>query len=131
MKFFHKRKKRPESQAFTRPEALACFPARTAGVNWDTCDDGTILLEYPLALKPFFLSIAKHFNKGTEQKLTKKLQLDTTGSRVWTMLDGTVDVRTIIKEVAKDTGLSLQEAELAVTSFLRNLGKRGLVHLRQ
>jgi hypothetical protein len=131
MKLFRKKNENPPQQALTRTEALACFPQRTTGVCWEIMEDGDVLLEYPLALKPFFLSLAKRFNLGEEHPLTKKLQLDTTGSRVWTMLDGERDVKNIIKEVAVDTGLSLQEAELSVISFLRMLGKRGLVILNQ
>jgi hypothetical protein len=49
------------------------------------------------------------------------------GSSVWQMFDGEKDVKAIIREVSKQSGLSLQEAEISVTTFLRQLGRRGLI----
>ncbi len=93
-------------------------------------ESGDILIEYPLPIKPFFLQLANRFHKGIEQKPTKKLQLDAMGSTVWQMFDGEKDVRTIIGEVAERSGLSRLEAEISVTAFLRQLGRRGLVLIR-
>ncbi len=126
--FTSKNKQAPEQ--FTRTQALSCIPVKTAGITWHEGENGDVLIEYPLPLKPFFLSIAKRFNKGEAQQLTKKLQLDETGSMVWMLMDGTNSVKTIIKEVAQQTGLTLQEAELSVTTFLRELGRRGLIILQ-
>ena len=49
------------------------------------------------------------------------------GSKVWQMFDGEKDVKTIIREVSNQSGLSLQESEISVTTFLRQLGRRGLI----
>lgn len=87
-------------------------------------------IEYPLLLKPFFISLARKYNNAEQQNLTKKLQLDSIGSKVWLMIDGSMDVKTIIKETAPIAGLSMQEAELSVTTFLRELGRRGLILLK-
>lgn len=114
----------------TRTEALQCIPLRSETVEWIVVDDDNVQLEYPISIKPFFLSLAKRFNKQQQTRLTKKLQLDETGSRVWHLLDGSTNVKTLIRIVAKETGLTLQEAELAVTTFLRELGQRGLIILR-
>ena len=114
----------------TRTESLACVPERSPTVNWNEEDDGEVVIEYPLPLKPFFISLARKFNKGEEQTLTKKLQLDSIGSTVWLMLDGSTDVKKIIKKVAPSAGLTLQEAEISVTTFLRELGRRGLIVLK-
>ena len=89
-----------------------------------------MIIEYPLPLKPFFVSLARKFNKTEERTLTKKLQLDNIGSIVWLMIDGSTDVKTIIKQIVPETGLSLQEAEISVTTFLRELGRRGLILLK-
>ena len=89
-----------------------------------------MIIEYPLPLKPFFVSLARKFNKTEERTLTKKLQLDNIGSMVWLMIDGSTDVKTIIKQIVPETGLSLQEAEISVTTFLRELGRRGLILLK-
>jgi hypothetical protein len=47
------------------------------------------------------------------------------------MFDGEKEVKAIIMDVAEQTGLTLQEAEISVTTFLRELGRRGLVLIRQ
>lgn len=123
----HKGRNKKQAKEFTRTEALASIPQRSPSVTWEVLENGDILIEYPLNIKPFFLQLANRFHKGQDQKLTKKLQLDSMGSQVWQMFDGDKEVKTIIREVADQSGLSLQEAEISVTTFLRQLGRRGLI----
>jgi len=120
----------PEEPELTRTKSLACVPLRAPSINWSEEEPHEVVIEYPLSIKPFFISLAKRFNKGEEQRLTKKLQLDSIGSRVWLMLDGETDVKTIIKNTAQPAGLTLQEAEISVTTFLRELGRRGLIIIK-
>lgn len=129
--FKSKRQKSISPPPITRTESLACIPEQSPQVNCSTQADGNVIIEYPLPLKPFFVSLAQKFNKTTEQKLTKKLQLDEIGSKVWSMIDGSTDVKTIIKKIGPETGLSLQEAEISVTTFLRELGRRGLILIKE
>ena len=119
-----------QTKEFTRTEALAGIPVASPSATWETLENGDILIEYPLNIKPFFIQLANRFQQRHEQKPTKKLQLDSMGSRVWLMFDGVKDVKKIIYEVADQSGLSLQEAEISVTTFLRQLGRRGLVLIR-
>lgn len=119
-----------QTQEFTRTEALAGIPVKSPSVTWEILENGDIQIEYPLHIKPFFIQLANRFHKGHEQKPTKRLQLDSMGSKVWLMFDGVKEVKMIIYEVANQSGLSLQEAEIAVTTFLRQLGRRGLVLIR-
>jgi hypothetical protein len=123
----HKEGPKGAAKGLTRTEALASIPLRSPSATWKILEDGDILIEYPLSIKPFFLQLFSRFNKGQEQRPTKKLQLDAMGSKVWQMFDGKKEVKTIIREVAEETGLSLQEAEISVTTFLRQLGRRGLI----
>jgi len=127
MKLFKKKRAGKERQGLTRTEALAGIPRRSPSAIWMVLEDGDILIEFPLNIKPFFLQLANRFQKGPQSRPTKKLQLDQMGSRVWQMFDGEKDVKTIIREVSEFSGLSLQEAEISVTAFLRQLGRRGLV----
>jgi hypothetical protein len=133
MKLFTRKtqSKAEETPALTRTEALSCTAERAPAVSWELQENGEVRLEYPLALKPFFISLAQRFGKITPQRLTRKIELDSTGAKVWLMLDGDSTVKEIIKQIAAETGLSLQEAEIAVTTFLKTLGKRGLVYLKQ
>jgi len=127
MKLSKKGHKRPP---LTRTESLACIPQKSPSVTWEILENGDIIVEYPLNIKPFFLQIAERFQKGRQQKLTKKLQLDNLGSMVWRIVDGERDIKTIIKQFAADTGISIQEAELSVTTFFRELGRRGLILMK-
>lgn len=126
MKFF---KRKPQSPAITRTEALACIPSHSEAVNWNKTEDGEVIIEYRLNLKPFFLEMARKFTNQQAQELTKKLQLDAMGSDVWLMIDGQRDVKSIVSAVAAKSGLTVQEAEIAVTTFFRDLGRRGLINL--
>lgn len=128
MKLFRK-KKAPQGvvKGPTRTEALAGVPRISPSATWVVLENGDVLIEYPLNIKPFFIQLANRFNKGQAQQPTKKLQLDSMGSRVWQMFDGEKDVKTIIRQVSDQSGLSLQEAEISVTTFLRQLGRRGLI----
>lgn len=120
----------PPTPSITRTESLACIPEQSSNIICTDGEDGSVTIEYPLPLKPFFVSLARKFNKTEERTLTKKLQLDNIGSIVWLMIDGSTDVKTIIKQIVPETGLSLQEAEISVTTFLRELGRRGLILLK-
>ena len=127
MKLF-KKKSQPEGP--TRTEALAGIPEPSPSVKWEILENGDILIEYPLQLKPFFIDLTRRFGNKSGQILTKKLQLDTMGSIVWQMLDGEKNIKDIIKAVSHHNGLSLQEAEISVTGFFRELGRRGLILIR-
>ena len=115
----------------TRTEALHCIPQRTEAANWRVTGDGDVLIEYPLDIRPFFLQLARRFYpKERMPEPTRKLQLDRLGSMVWQMVDGEKNVGTIVREFSGASGLTLQEAELSVTAFFRQLGRRGLIFMR-
>jgi hypothetical protein len=126
MKLFKSQK---QPQLIGRTEALACIPAISPAVSWQVYDTGDVHIEYPLAIKPLLRSIFNRFNNGNQEKLTRKLQLDTMGSIVWQNIDGKKCVRDLIRDFAATSTVTNQEAELSVTTFLRELGKRGLIVL--
>jgi hypothetical protein len=61
---------------------------------------------------------------------TKKLQLDELGTAVWELIDGNQSVQQVIQRFAQKYQLPFREAAVAVTQFLRDLGKRGLIGLQ-
>lgn len=81
-------------------------------------------------VKPFLQAIFRRFPGASQQQLTKKLQLDGLGSQVWLSIDGEKSVAELIRDFAASSTMSTQEAELSVTTFLRELGRRGLIILR-
>ena len=63
--------------------------------------------------------------------MTRKLQLDELGTQVWDLIDGRITVQSLIQRFADNYQLQLKEAEVSVTRFLRELGQRGIVGLRE
>lgn len=124
------KKKQPQRPAPSRAEALACTPEIVPQAHWHRQESGDILIEYPFVVNPLLQAIFRRFNGANQQNLTRKLQLDGLGSQVWAAIDGEKSVAELIREFAESSTMTTQEAELSVTTFLRELGKRGLIILR-
>lgn len=129
MKLFPRKKNKPTT-TLSRQEALKCVPVRnSSGINITELESGEIRLEYPLPISPFFKSIYKRFQNNTGFP-TKKLHLDEMGSVVWGCINGEDSAQTIVSSFAEHYGITLHEAEISVTTFLAELGKRGLIAMR-
>ena len=127
MKFFPRKKSRP---SLSRQEALQCVPVRNSSIIISTTtESGDIRLEYPLPISSLFRSIHKRFQNNTALP-TKKLQLDEMGTAVWMRINGEDSAQTIVSYFADHYGITLHEAEISVTTFLAELGKRGLIAMR-
>ncbi|UCD80099.1 MAG: PqqD family protein [Desulfobacterales bacterium] len=87
-------------------------------------------MEYPLTVRPWMAAMAKRFGRPTDRVYTKKLQLDALGTAVWDLVDGKRSVRRIVQIFAETHRLEKKEAEVSVTSFIKQLGQRGLLGLR-
>lgn len=122
-------KKRAKA-ALTRDQALACIPVINTHVHSRSLDSGLIRVEYAVPLSPLLHAIHRRFSTRSLELPTKKLELDNLGSFVWTNIDGRNSTKTLIKQLAAHCALSLNEAEISVTMFLRELGKRGLIAFR-
>jgi hypothetical protein len=122
-------KKKPKGPAISRAEALDRIPAKNVQITEDRLETGEVLIGYPVTIRPFFAALVKRFGGPEEQVQTKKLQLDTLGSSVWDLLDGKRSVRQLIQIFAETHQLQPREAEVAVTQFIRELGRRGLIGL--
>ena len=87
-------------------------------------------MEYPLTARPWIAALAQRLGAPTDRVYTKKVQLDAMGTAVWDLVDGNRSVRRIVRIFAETHRLENREAELSVTSFLKQLGQRGLLGLR-
>jgi len=123
--FFRTRKHPP----LHRRQALECIPIRNPEAGTSRNDEG-ILLSYPVEVKPWFQGIFRRVAGRESGIITRKLQLDAMGSSVWEMIDNRRSVREIAELFAQSHRLGSREAEISVSAFLRELGKRGLVALR-
>jgi hypothetical protein len=52
------------------------------------------------------------------------------GTAVWDLIDGRLSVERLIKRFAHLYQLQSREAEMSVTQFLRELGRRGIIGMR-
>ena len=120
--------RRPEPR--TRQEALSLRPVRNKDVLEEKQPNGLIRLSYPLTLKPWFGKWAQKLGKWDGRPMTKKLELDEMGGLAWSMVNGSNMVRDIIKAFIAEYGLQPKEAELSVTAFIKELGRRGIIGLR-
>lgn len=123
-------KKMPAKSGPTRMEALAFKPVKSRQISETRLDTGEVVLEYPLTVRPLVAAVARRLGRSQDLVQAKKLQLDALGTFVWDLVDGKRSVRGMIQIFAETHRLENREAEVAVTRFIRELGKRGLLGLR-
>jgi len=114
----------------SREDALECTPVKNDRVEESRLENGELQLSYPVTSRRWLAGFFRWGGRKSEGTYLKKLQLDALGTEVWELLDGCVRVRDVIGQFAARHRLQQREAELAVTRFLRELGKRGLIGLR-
>jgi len=129
--FFSSRNKPPPApSAQDRQHALSCIPMQHPDCLAKQNDEG-LLLHYSVQAKPWFQKLFSPGTTGKHEIIQKKLQLDTMGSTVWQMIDGQKSVKQICREFEQIHQLDPREAEISVTSFIEQLGKRSLVALKE
>ena len=128
MKVFRKKK---SEHHLSRAAALQHRPAKSLHITESRLESGEVLLEYPLTVRPWLAAVAKRLGRSKNEIVQiKKLQLDAMGTAVWDLVDGKRSVRRIVQIFAEDNRLENKEAEVSVTSFIRELGQRGLLGLQ-
>lgn len=114
----------------SREDALECTPIKNDRVEESRLENGELQLSYPVNSRPWLAGFVRRLGRKPKGTYLKKLQLDALGTEVWELLDGGTRVRDVIRQFAARHHLQQREAELSVTRFLRELGKRGLIGLR-
>ena len=114
----------------SRDHALACIPVKNPRLAERENENGELCLTYQVQVKPWFQGIYKRFANRRDTVIDRKLQLDALGTAVWRMIDGQRTVREIIDAFQTAHRLNSREAEISVGSFLKELGKRGLLAMR-
>lgn len=124
---FGKKKTLP-APTMSRQEALRLKPVKNKDVQEQVNGQGKIILSYPLDLKPLFVGLARKMGLWKEGKpLTKSIELDEIGAMTWKMVDGEHTVQDMVDIFAKEYKVLPKEAELAMTTFIKELGRRGLI----
>ncbi len=114
----------------SRAEALACRPVRNREVREERLEGGDLLLTFPVLVRPWLTGLARALGLQDRQVLTRKLQLDEMGSLTWTLVDGKRSLADLVEIVSRKYRLQRRETEVAITTFLRQLGRRGLIGFR-
>lgn len=114
----------------TRAEALNCTPVRNIRAEETRMKGGEARIAYPAQMRPMIAGVIRYFGGRTDRTYIKKLQLDALGTQVWDLIDGKLTVRQIVRRFADDHRLHAREAEVSVTAFLHELGKRGIIGMK-
>jgi len=122
-------RKKSGASHLSRAQALEYTPVKSREISEIRLESGEVVIEYPLIVRPWIAAVAQHLGGLQDRKQTKKLQLDAMGTSVWDLVDGERSARMIIQIFAKTHRLENKEAEVSVTSFIRQLGQRGLLGL--
>jgi hypothetical protein len=122
---------KPSETASARTAALDCRPIKHRDVEAQSLENGDLLLTYPVALRPWLSRLHKRLGSRPQTPKRRKVQLDALGTQVWEWIDGERSVGDIVRAFSEAHHLSNREAELSVTAFLRMLGKRGLIAMRE
>jgi hypothetical protein len=115
----------------TREAALRCVPVKSSDVQEMRLENGTLRLCYPLRVKPWLAELRRRFGPPQAAPLEKQLELDELGTLTWDLMDGTLRFTDIVRRFSRQTRVHPKEAEAAVAQFIRELGKRGLIGLKQ
>jgi len=123
-------KNKSRQSHMSRAAALNCRPKKSLHITESRLETGDVFLEYPLTVRPWLAAVAKRLGKSRDVVQIKKLQLDAMGTAVWDLVDVHRSVRRIVQIFAETHRLDNKEAEVSVTSFIRELGQRGLLGLQ-
>lgn len=118
-----------QNAAPSRAQALEFIPVINSSIDVEHRDKGSCRLHYELALKPWFVRAHERLRKAPFPPQKKTLELDEIGSLVWSLIDGRHSVGAIAKTLGETYELEAREAELSTSTFLRELGRRGLIAL--
>jgi hypothetical protein len=113
-----------------RQRAMACVPVKNERVREQDVGGGLVRLVYRLPYRPWFTRLTRAMGKP-EQPMLKKLELDEMGSAAWRLMDGRRCVAEVAAAMAEAYDLYRPEAEAAVSAFVRDLGRRGVIGLQE
>jgi len=130
MWFWKRKPPPPPRETPDREQSLAMRPARSRLVREERLENGLARLHYLSAYKPWFAGMARRVGAWDGRPVEKALELDELGSFCWDLIDGERTVRDMARVLAERYGVPAREAELSVSAFLRELGRRGLVGVR-
>ena len=127
----HNKQSLSKDNHISRGYALNCVPVRNPQIVEQANENGEICLTYQVQIRPWFQNIVQKITGKPDDIIQRKLQLDTLGTTVWAMINDQRKAREIIDDFQKAHQLNRREAEISVTTVLKELGKRGLIVLHE
>ncbi len=113
-------KKRPKG--LDRQRAFTARPEQLPVVSRKETDNGGLSLRVRLTPRAWL-----RWLKGSEQPVERTFNLDHLGREVYEACDGKTNVKAMIRNFAKAHNISVAEAEISVSTFLRTLVQKGIV----
>ncbi len=110
-------------QTIGREQTLRLYPVRNPAVRYETQPNGCILLIVPLRPRGLMRLLTRLFKLPREHRI----ELDETGSTVWSLCDGQHSVEAIVQRLVRQYKLERREAEYALFAFLNTLTRRGFI----
>lgn len=110
----------------SKRQVLGAKPLRHPGVEWETLENGEVVLRLPLAKAPMPALFERFFPRPS----SKRIALDEVGGYVWSLCDGETSVEVICRKLSERYNLDRREAEASMLEYLRRLAKRSLVLAR-
>lgn len=118
------------TQPLSMQKAMACVPVRNMLVEELNRTEKSVTLSFPLRMRPLFSKFTSAFgHEPPEQK--KRLELDELGTFCWSLINDKRSVQAIANELSKNYQLHPEESRVAVSQFIRQLGKRGIIGLKE
>lgn len=107
----------------TRRQMLDSRPVRNQALSYQHNDNGEVIITIPRRTDAWgkILSVVLVMPKE------RHLVLDQVGAAVWDLCDGEHTVAQMVDALRRQQKLNTKEAEVALTDYLRQLGKRRLV----
>jgi hypothetical protein len=112
---------KPSKTSLTRDESLAARPRKMPVIRRQDLDEGRTRITVQLRRPRWQRAL------GGSEIFERTYGLDPLGCEVYDACDGRSSVRTIMKRVADRHHISVGEAELSVTTFLKTLTAKGLI----
>jgi len=115
--------KRIKKPTIAREQALRLYPLRNPVVRYETGENDCIMLIVPVRPRGLWRLLGKFFKLPREHRI----ELDETGSTVWSLCDGRHSVESIVQKLMRQYKLERREAEYALFVFLDTLVRRGFI----
>ena len=117
--------KKPPDLGLKREDLLDTVPLRNATIKWGKNNQSEVSIVIPQKEK-LWVKIATKILRVPGKRV---VVLDEVGSYVWMQCDGRNTIGNIIDGLCGKYKLNRKEAEVSLITYMRTLGKRGMIGL--